>query len=84
MTKEYENFKFLQSYQQTLYYCSLLLEEHAWPWEEELAALSHLEVSDVGKFLTHLLAKTFIESYFAGLYYNCLNYYFFSNVQNRA
>lgn len=67
MTKEYENFKFRQPYQQALYYCSLILDETAWPWDEKLAALSHLEASDLGKFVPHLLAKTFIESYFAGL-----------------
>ncbi|GJN32785.1 hypothetical protein PR202_gb21313 [Eleusine coracana subsp. coracana] len=66
MTKEYENFKFRQPYQQALYYCSLILEEQTWPWDEELAALSHLEASDLGKFLPHLLTKTFIECYFAG------------------
>ncbi|KAL6657756.1 hypothetical protein ACP70R_005536 [Stipagrostis hirtigluma subsp. patula] len=66
MTKEYENFKFRQPYQQVLYYCSLILDEQAWPWDEELAALLHLEASDLGRFLPHLLAKTFIECYFAG------------------
>ncbi|TVU38355.1 hypothetical protein EJB05_11718 [Eragrostis curvula] len=66
MTKDYENMKFRQPYQQALYYCSLILEEHAWPWDEELVALSHLGASDLGKFLPLLLAKTFIESYFAG------------------
>jgi insulysin len=72
MTKEYENFKFRQPYEQALYYCSLILEEHTWPSEEELATLSHLEASDVGKFLPNLLAKTFIESYFSGSSYSCL------------
>ncbi|XP_062187589.1 insulin-degrading enzyme-like 1, peroxisomal isoform X2 [Phragmites australis] len=66
MTKDYENFKFQQPYQQVFYYCSLILEEQAWPWDEELAALSYLEASDLAKFLPHLLAKTFIECYFAG------------------
>ncbi|KAG2637828.1 hypothetical protein PVAP13_2NG546806 [Panicum virgatum] len=66
MTKEYENFKFRQPYQQVLYYCSLMLDDQAWPWDEEFSALSHLEASDLGIFLPHLLAKTFIECYFAG------------------
>ncbi|RLN36220.1 zinc-metallopeptidase, peroxisomal [Panicum miliaceum] len=66
MTKEYDNFKFRQPYQQVLYYCSLMLDDQAWPWDEEFSALSHLEASDLGKFLPHLLAKTFIECYFAG------------------
>jgi secreted Zn-dependent insulinase-like peptidase len=67
MTKEYENFKFRQPYQQVLYYCSLILEDQTWPWDEEFSALSHLEASDLGIFLPHLLSKTFIECYFAGL-----------------
>lgn len=66
MTKEYENFKFRQPYQQVLYYCSLILEDQTWPWDEEFSALSHLEASDLGIFLPHLLSKTFIECYFAG------------------
>ena len=69
MTKEYENFKFRQPYQQVLYYCSLMLDEQAWPWDEEFSALSLLEASDLGNFLPHLLAKTFIECYFAGSSY---------------
>ncbi|WVZ66425.1 hypothetical protein U9M48_015640 [Paspalum notatum var. saurae] len=66
MTKEYENFKFRQPYQQAMYYCSLILEDQAWPWDEEFSALSHLEASDLGIFWPHLLAKTFIECYFSG------------------
>ncbi|XP_006657864.2 insulin-degrading enzyme-like 1, peroxisomal isoform X1 [Oryza brachyantha] len=69
MTKEYENFKFRQPYQQAFYYCSLILEEQTWAWDEELAAVSHIEASDLEKFLPHLLGKTFIESYFAGNMY---------------
>ncbi|OEL12894.1 Insulin-degrading enzyme-like 1, peroxisomal, partial [Dichanthelium oligosanthes] len=67
MIKEHENFKFRQPYQQVLYYCSLILDDQAWPWDEEFSALSHLEPSDLGNFLPHLMAKTFIECYFAGL-----------------
>ncbi|BAF21958.1 insulin-degrading enzyme-like 1, peroxisomal [Oryza sativa Japonica Group] len=66
ITKEYENFKFRQPYQQAFYYCSLILEEQTWAWDEELAAVSQIEASDLEKFLPHLLGKTFIESYFAG------------------
>uniref|UniRef100_A0A0D9X0K9 Peptidase M16 N-terminal domain-containing protein n=1 Tax=Leersia perrieri TaxID=77586 RepID=A0A0D9X0K9_9ORYZ len=66
ITKQYENFKFRQPHQQASYYCSLILEEHSWTWDEELAAISHTEASDLEKFLPHLLGKTFIESYFAG------------------
>ncbi|KAF8669312.1 hypothetical protein HU200_051650 [Digitaria exilis] len=66
MTKKYENFKFRQPYQQALYYCSLILDDQAWPWDEEFSALSHLEATDLGFFLPHMLSKTFIECYFAG------------------
>ncbi|KAM0821810.1 hypothetical protein ACQ4PT_071928 [Festuca glaucescens] len=66
MAKGYENFKFQQPYQQAMYYCRLILEEQTWPWDEELAALSNLEASDLVNFLPHMLAKTFIECYFAG------------------
>uniref|UniRef100_A0ACD5UM50 Uncharacterized protein n=1 Tax=Avena sativa TaxID=4498 RepID=A0ACD5UM50_AVESA len=66
MAKGYENFKFQQPYQQAMYYCRLLLEEQTWPWDEELAALSNLEASDLENFLPRMLAKTFVECYFAG------------------
>ncbi|KAL5198469.1 hypothetical protein ABZP36_001981 [Zizania latifolia] len=66
ITKECENFKFRQPYQQALYYCSLILEEQTWTWDEELAAVSQIEASDLQVFLPHLLGKTFIECYFAG------------------
>lgn len=66
MAKGYENFKFQQPYQQAMYYCRLILEEQTWPWDEELAALSNLEASDLESFLPRMLAKTFIECYFSG------------------
>ncbi|CAM0906365.1 unnamed protein product [Alopecurus aequalis] len=66
MAKGYENFKFQQPYQQAMYYYRLILEEQTWPWDEELAALSNLEASDLENFLPRVLAKTFIECYFAG------------------
>jgi insulysin len=69
LNKEYENLKFQQPYQQVLYYCTLMLNDQAWPWDEEFSALPHLEACDLGNFLPHLLAKTFIECYFAGLSY---------------
>ena len=67
MTKGYENFKFRQPYQQAMYNCTLILEEQTWPWDEELAALSNLEARNLEDFLPRMLAKTFIECYFAGL-----------------
>uniref|UniRef100_M8BJ23 Insulin-degrading enzyme n=1 Tax=Aegilops tauschii TaxID=37682 RepID=M8BJ23_AEGTA len=66
MTKGYENFKFRQPYQQAMYNCTLILEEQTWPWDEELAALSNLEARNLEDFLPRMLAKTFIECYFAG------------------
>ncbi len=48
----------------------MILEEQKWTWDEKLAAISHTEASDLEKFLPHLLGKTFIESYFAGLFNN--------------
>ncbi|EEE67441.1 insulin-degrading enzyme-like 1, peroxisomal [Oryza sativa Japonica Group] len=64
--KDYENFKFRQPYEQAFYYCSLILEEQTWAWDEKLAAVSHIEASDLQIFLPRLLGKTFIECYFAG------------------
>lgn len=66
MTKQYENFKFLQPYQQAMDYCRLILEDQTWPWDEELAVLSNLGANDLEIFWPHMLAKTFIECYFAG------------------
>ncbi|KAI4967708.1 hypothetical protein ZWY2020_016983 [Hordeum vulgare] len=66
ITKGYENFKFRQPYQQAMYNCTLILEEQTWPWDEELAALSNLEARNLEDFLPRMLAKTFIECYFAG------------------
>jgi secreted Zn-dependent insulinase-like peptidase len=79
MAKGYENFKFQQPYQQAMYYCRLILEEQTWPWDEELAALSNLEASDLENFLPHMLAKTFIECYFAGLSILGLNVFVLSH-----
>ncbi|XP_010523876.1 PREDICTED: insulin-degrading enzyme-like 1, peroxisomal [Tarenaya hassleriana] len=66
VTKEYENFKFRQPYQQAMYYCSLILQDQTWPWTEELDVLSHLEAGDVAKFVPLLLSRTFFECYVAG------------------
>lgn len=66
VTKEYQNFKFQQPYQQAMYYCSLLLEDHTWPWSEELEALSYLKAGDLAKFYPHILSKTFLECFMAG------------------
>lgn len=64
--REYQNFKFQQPYQQAMYYCSLILEDHSWPWNEQLEVLPHLEASDLKEFSPRMLSKAFLECYVAG------------------
>ncbi|KAJ8464650.1 hypothetical protein OPV22_027202 [Ensete ventricosum] len=64
--KEYQNFKFQQPYKQALYHCSLLLEDHTWPWSDKLEVLPHLEANHLAQFSTIMLEKTFLEFYIAG------------------
>jgi insulysin len=64
--KEYQNFKFQQPYQQAMYYCSLILQDHTWPWMEELEVLPHLEAEDLAKFAPVMLSRAFLECYIAG------------------
>nr|DAD42406.1 TPA_asm: hypothetical protein HUJ06_000636 [Nelumbo nucifera] len=66
VTKEYENFKFQQPYQQALYYCSIILEDHSWPLNEKLEVLPHLEADDLAKLSPVMLSKAFLECYIAG------------------
>lgn len=66
--KQYENFKFQQPYQQAMYYCSLLLLDQSWPWNDELEVLSVLEPQDLSRFYPQILSRTFIECYAAGSY----------------
>ncbi|KAD0702505.1 hypothetical protein E3N88_43836 [Mikania micrantha] len=66
VTKQYENFRFQQPYQQAMYYCSLLLKDQSWPWNDELEVLSVLEPEDLLKFYPQILSRTFIECYAAG------------------
>ncbi|KAG7958731.1 hypothetical protein I3843_10G032200 [Carya illinoinensis] len=66
LTKEYQNFKFQQPYEQAMYYCSLVLQDHKWPWMEELDILLHLEAEDLAKFAPKLLSRAFLECYVAG------------------
>lgn len=66
MTKDYQNFKFQQPYQQVMYYCSLLLQDDTWPWMEQLEVLPPLEVDDLAKFFPLLLGRSFLECYVAG------------------
>ncbi|XP_059309265.1 insulin-degrading enzyme-like 1, peroxisomal isoform X2 [Lycium ferocissimum] len=65
-SKQYQNVKFQQPYEQALYYCSLILREHSWSWEDELGVLPNLEVDDLVKFYPLLLSRTFLECYTAG------------------
>ncbi|XP_022982829.1 insulin-degrading enzyme-like 1, peroxisomal [Cucurbita maxima] len=64
--KEYQNFKFQKPYQQALYYCSLILQDHTWPLMEELAILPHLGAEDLVKFAPTLLSSAYLECYIAG------------------
>nr|XP_023922897.1 insulin-degrading enzyme-like 1, peroxisomal [Quercus suber] len=66
VTKEYQNYKFQQPYQQAMYYCSLILQDHTWPWMEELGVLPHLEAEDLAKFVPVMLSRAFLECYIAG------------------
>lgn len=66
VTKEYQNLKFQQPYQQAMYYCSLILQDQTWPWSEELEVLPHLEVEHLVKFYPLMLSRIFLECYAAG------------------
>lgn len=66
VTKEYQNFKYQQPYQQAMYYCSLILQDQTWPWIEQLDVLPALEVEDLAKFVPAMLSRTFLEFYIAG------------------
>jgi len=66
VTKKYQNMKYQQPYQQAMYYCSLILQDHTWPWTEQLDILPTLQVEDVAKFVPLMLSRTFLEFYIAG------------------
>ncbi|THF95861.1 hypothetical protein TEA_024512 [Camellia sinensis var. sinensis] len=66
VTKDYQNFKFQQPYQQAMYYCSLILEDQTWPWIDGLEVLPHLEVDNLSKFVPLMLSRTFLECYITG------------------
>lgn len=66
VTKEYQNYKFQQPYQQAMYYCSLLLQDQTWPWSDELEILPLLEVENLARFYPQMLSRTFVECYAAG------------------
>ncbi|XP_054810331.1 insulin-degrading enzyme-like 1, peroxisomal isoform X2 [Prosopis cineraria] len=66
VTKEYQNFKYRQPYQQAVYYCSLILQDNTWPWIEGLEVLPLLQAEDLVKFVPVILSRTFLEFYIAG------------------
>ncbi|KAM0027550.1 putative insulysin [Helianthus debilis subsp. tardiflorus] len=66
VAKQYENFKFQQPYQQAMYYCSLLLKDLSWPWNDELEVLSVLKPEDLSRYYPQIMSRTFIECYAAG------------------
>ncbi|CAK8543240.1 unnamed protein product [Lathyrus sativus] len=66
VTKEYQNLKYQQPYQQAMYYCSLILEDQTWPWVEQLEVLPALQAEDLAKFVPVMLSRTFLECYIAG------------------
>lgn len=71
VTKEYQNLKFQQPYQQAMYYCSLILQDQTWPWSEGLEVLPHLEMENLVKFYPLMLSRTFLECYVAGSNSSC-------------
>lgn len=66
VTKEYQNFKYQQPYQQAMSYCSLILQDQTWPWIEQLEVLPLLQAEDLDKFVPLMLSRTFVECYIAG------------------
>nr|GLL36596.1 insulin-degrading enzyme-like 1, peroxisomal [Ipomoea trifida] len=66
VTKELQNLKFQQPYQQAMYYCSLMLQDQTWPWNDTLELLPHIEVDHLLKFYPLMLSRTFLECYVAG------------------
>ncbi|KAK8918647.1 Zinc-metallopeptidase, peroxisomal [Platanthera zijinensis] len=64
--KKYDNLKFQQPYQQAMYHCSLILDEKAWPWNEEHEVLPHLEAEDLLNFKGHMFSRTFLECFISG------------------
>ncbi|XP_019456155.1 PREDICTED: insulin-degrading enzyme-like 1, peroxisomal [Lupinus angustifolius] len=66
VTKEYQNLKYQQPYQQAMHYCSLILQDQTRPWVEHLEVLPLLQAEDLAKFVPVLLSRTFFECYVAG------------------
>lgn len=68
VAKDYQNFKFQQPYEQAMYYCSLILEDQTWPWNDGLEALPHLQADNLTQFFPLMLSRTFLECYISGSY----------------
>ncbi|GAU30048.1 hypothetical protein TSUD_332170 [Trifolium subterraneum] len=66
VTKEYQNFKYQQPYQQAMYYCSLILKDQTWPRVEQLEVLPALQAEDLAKFVPVMLSRTFLECFISG------------------
>ncbi|XP_041998560.1 insulin-degrading enzyme-like 1, peroxisomal [Salvia splendens] len=66
VTKDYQNMKFQQPYQQAMNYCSLILEDQTWPWTEKVEVLPHLEVEHLVKFYPLMISRIFLECFAAG------------------
>ncbi|KAI8562238.1 hypothetical protein RHMOL_Rhmol03G0019100 [Rhododendron molle] len=66
VAKDYQNFKFQQPYQQAMYYCSLILADQTWPWNDGLEALPHLQADNLSQFFPLMLSRTFLECYISG------------------
>ncbi|KAA8517091.1 hypothetical protein F0562_017384 [Nyssa sinensis] len=64
--KDYQHFKFQQPYQQAMYYCSIILEDQLWPWNDKLEVLTHMEADDLANFAPMMLSRIFLECYVSG------------------
>ncbi|XP_039168077.1 insulin-degrading enzyme-like 1, peroxisomal isoform X1 [Eucalyptus grandis] len=66
LTKSYQNFKFDEPRYHASYYLSLILNDHSWPWEEDLEILETLQPEDLSRFAPRMLSRAFLECYIAG------------------
>ncbi|CAK9155607.1 unnamed protein product [Ilex paraguariensis] len=66
VTKDYQNFKFQQPYQQAMYYCALILQDQTWPWNDGLQVLPYLEADNLARFYPLMLSRAFLDCYIAG------------------
>jgi insulysin len=64
--KDYQNIKFEQPYKQAMHYCSYMLHDQGFHWNDELEVLPFLEADDLENFYKQMLSRTFIEFYITG------------------